>query len=112
MFGQVLMLVCCWICGGMFLGYSLYARQAKKPVWFWSGSTVDPETISDIPAYNRANARMWAAYSVLFWVCGVLGFFFPAAAGAVLTVSCLGGIPLLIIFYGRILKKYQVNPND
>ena len=40
-----------------FTGLGIYAWRRKKPMWFWSGSTVSEEEISDIPAYNRANGK-------------------------------------------------------
>lgn len=107
-FGIAVMVVCSWICGAAFLGYALFARRTKKPVWFWSGSTVDPAAIADIPAYNRANSRMWIAYSLPFWACGLLSFWQTFAAGIILAVACTGGIPVLIIVYNKILKKYKV----
>ena len=36
-------------------GIGIYAWKRKKPMWFWSGSTVRESEITDIPAYNRAN---------------------------------------------------------
>ena len=45
-------------CALLFVGIGLYSFRLKKPMWFWSGTTVDPESISDIPAYNRANGKM------------------------------------------------------
>ena len=39
----------------LFTGISIYACRRKKPMWFWSGSTVKESEITDIAAYNRAN---------------------------------------------------------
>ncbi|MDO5132830.1 MAG: hypothetical protein Q4D81_07595 [Eubacteriales bacterium] len=88
-------------------GIGIYAWNRKKPMWFWSGSTVDEAEISDIPAYNRANGIMWICYSAVFWISAFLGIFRIDTAGLVLAVGCLAGIPVLIIAYGRIYKKYR-----
>lgn len=85
----------------------IYACRRKKPMWFWSGSTVHEREISDIPAYNRANGIMWLAYSSVFWISTVLGLFQMAAGAIVMTVGCLGGIPVLIFTYNRIYEKYK-----
>ena len=90
-----------------FTAYGIYAWKRKKPMWFWSGTTVDESEIADIPAYNRANGIMWICYSAVFWGSTVLGIFQMDTAGIVLTVGCLAGIPVLIIAYRRIYEKYR-----
>ena len=47
-------------------GIGVYAWRRKKPMWFWSGTKVRESEISDVPAYNRANAIMWICYSAVF----------------------------------------------
>lgn len=91
----------------LFSGIGIYAWKRKKPMWFWAGNTIDEAEISDIPAYNRANGIMWICYSGVFWFSTILGFFQTDAAGIVLSAGCLGGIPVLIITYGRIYRKYR-----
>lgn len=92
----------------LFTGIGIYAWKRKKPMWFWSGSTVSESAITDIPAYNRANGIMWICYSLVFWISAIMGLFEIAAAGIVLIVGCLVGTPILVIVYGRIYKKYKV----
>ena len=94
-------------CSLLFTGLGIYAWKRKKPMWFWSGSSILEEEISDIPSYNRENGIMWITYSLVFWVSTIMGFWKISAAGIVLTVGCLGGIPLLVITYNRIYRKYK-----
>ena len=91
----------------LFTGLGIYAWRRKKPMWFWSGSTVREEEISDVPAYNRANGIMWICFSLVFWVSTFMGFREMTAAGIVLIAGCLGGVPLLVISYDRIYRKYK-----
>lgn len=91
----------------LFTGIGIYAWRRKKPMWFWSGSTVRESEVKDIPAYNRANGIMWITYSLIFWVSAFIGFLNPEAAGVTLAVGCIGGIPLLIIAYKLIYQKYR-----
>ena len=65
-FGSIIMLMCSLFCSCAFLGISLWARKRKDPMHFYSGVAVDPKTVSDIPAYNLKNARMWLVFSVPF----------------------------------------------
>ena len=39
----------------LFTGIGIYAARRKEPMWFWSGTQVRKEEISDVRAYNRAN---------------------------------------------------------
>ena len=90
-----------------FTGLGIYAWRRKKPMWFWSGSTVSEDEISDIPAYNRANGIMWIAYSLVFWTAAALSVCRTEASGVVAAAGSLGGIPVLILVYKRIYAKYK-----
>lgn len=59
----------------VFTGIGIFAWKRKKPMWFWSGSTVDESEIADIPAYNRANGIMWICYSAVFGSAQCWAFF-------------------------------------
>ena len=53
-------------CSALITGFGIYAWNRKKPMWFWSGSSVKENEISDIRAYNHANG------SCIRWFCGRL----------------------------------------
>lgn len=95
-------------CSALFTGIGIFAWKSKKPMWFWTGSTVKEREISDIPAYNRANGIMWIAFSLVMWAATFIGLWNETAAGVLLAAGCVGGIPVLIIAYKRIYKKYKV----
>lgn len=91
----------------LFTGLGVYARKRKKPMWFWSGSTVEESEITDIPAYNKANGNMWLAFSAIFWVSAILGGFNIKAGGIILIAGCVIAVPVLPIVYGKISRKYR-----
>ena len=91
----------------LFTGIGIYAFRRKEPMWFWSGTKVSSEEITDIPKYNRANGIMWIVFSGVFWVSLVLGAFNMAAAGVVLFAGCIAGMPFLVIAYGRIYSRFK-----
>ena len=95
-------------CAAAFTGIGVYAMKRKKPMWFYSGSEVKAWQIRDIPAYNRSNGRMWIGYSLGFWAAAALSFLHVPAAGILTAVWCLGGIPVLVLAYNRIYRKYKV----
>ena len=95
------------LCGAVFAGIGIYARRRRKPMWFWSGSTVQEGDISDVPAYNRANGRMWIAFSLPFWLSAFLGIWCSIAAVVLTVANCIIGIPVLVVVYHRIYAKYK-----
>ena len=94
-------------CSAVFTAIGVYAWHRKKPMWFWSGSTVKEGEIADIPAYNRACGRMWIAFSLPFWLSAFLGFWNGIAAVVLTVANCIIGIPVLVIVYHRIYAKYK-----
>ena len=96
----------------LFTGIGVFAWRRKKPMWFWSGSTVDASEIRDIPAYNRANGIMWLVFSLPFWISTALGFFHMEAGGICLIVNCAVGISLLPFVYGKIYKHYKKDTEE
>ena len=104
----IIMVGCCWLCAGIFCGIAFWALKRKDPMSFYAGTTVDPRTISDIPAYNRENARMWFIYSSFFWISGIIAFFHMMAAVAIMMIASVPGIFVLVSCYQRIYKKYKI----
>ena len=94
-------------CSLLLTGLGVYAWRREKPMWFWSGSTVREDEITDVRAYNRANGIMWIGYSLIFWVSTIMGFWKMSAAGIVLFVGCIAGFVPLVITYNRIYRKYK-----
>lgn len=91
----------------LFTGLGVYARKREKPMWFWSGTTVDEEEITDVPAYNRANGIMWIVFSAVFWASAVCGLARAKTGGIIMLAGCAAGIPALVFAYGRIYAKYK-----
>ena len=113
-FGIILMTFVNLLCAGIFYGIGFWAQKRNDPMHFYTGTTVDPKTISDIPAYNRENAKMWKVFSVPFWLCagcalGSIWFDVLMIVSIVLlALGCTVGIGWLICKYQKILKKYKI----
>ena len=95
----------------LFTALGIFAWTRKKPMWFWAGSTVKQEEITDVRAYNRANGIMWLSFSLVYWTAVVVGFFKVTAAGIIVGAGTLAGIPVLIGAYALICKKYKARKN-
>mgnify|MGYP001630791211 CR=1 FL=1 len=105
---RIILAVCCWLCAVLFIGVGIYSLRTKKPMHFWSGAVVKQSEIRDIPAYNRENAVMWLIYGgcdVLIGFLGVFGYF--SASALLFCSSIIIGIPLLVLNYRRIYRKYK-----
>ena len=113
-FGLMIMLGCCFGCGGMIYGIGIWSEKSKMPFGFWTFHEVKPESISDIPAYNRENGKMWKIYSIPYFLaalCGIGGIWLPwlnwLAVSLIILASTLG-IVWLIWYYKRIFRKYSL----
>ena len=98
--------ICCG-CALIFGLIALWAFVRRDPMHFWAGSTVKPEEIADIPAYNRANGIMWTVYAVAMLLSGLAALFSIIAGVVLLLIVCLPGIVGLFIGYKRIYEKYK-----
>jgi hypothetical protein len=85
MAGAIIWSIIVFGCAFLFLGIGIYASKREKPMWFYSGTTVDASKISDVKAYNRENARMWALYSLWYFASGAV-YFWKAWIAVVLLV--------------------------
>ena len=94
-------------CAAVFAAVGCWAAMRRDPMHFWAGSTVKPEEIRDIPAYNRACARLWWGYGAAWALVGALALSAPAAAGIAAAALSVGGLGALIGIYRYIYKKYK-----
>lgn len=108
----IIYLVCVWGCAALFFLLGIYAAHRRKPMWFWSGSKVYAGEISDVPAYNRANGRMWKLYSLPFWLAGGLYLWSIMASCIVLVAASTLGIGWLIWTYRRIERRYRIEEEE
>lgn len=110
--GMIIMLVCSWGCGAIFYFISHFADKSPKPIHFWAGTEIDPRRISDVAAYNHANAVMWKLYSIPYWLAGFLSCLcfiseaFTIAGASMLFLACFPGLFFLIRKYKQIEKTY------
>ena len=79
----------------LFTGIGVYAWNREKPMWFWSGSTVSEDEISDVEAYNRANGIMWICFSLPLWISTVVGYFYAEVGVALMVADFVLGLPAL-----------------
>lgn len=106
MAAKIILLICCWVCAGLFFGIGIYVQRQQEPAHFWSGTKIPRESVTDIPAYNRAQGAMWKIYSLPWWIAGAAASRSPIAAAVTIGIACVLGIPLLILAHEKIEKRY------
>ncbi|MGL5642254.1 MAG: hypothetical protein ACRDDM_08295 [Paraclostridium sp.] len=89
----------------VFVCLGIYSLKKKTPMFFWAGSTVSSDEISDVKGYNRANGIMWIFYGLSFLLIPILG---ENIGGIVLGILAPFTIVALIITYNIIYNKYKV----
>ena len=100
-------LVLLWGIAISFILIIRYYTKRNKPMHLWTGTTIDPKSISDISAFNKSVSKLFMTYASVFFLGGILTFFF-IEIGFIVTIaaSLLGIIPLGIIYH-RITNKYK-----
>ena len=106
--GAIIWYVCMLGCAALFFGIGMYAQRSQKPMHFWAGVEVKASEISDVPAYNRENGRMWKRYSIWFWLAGFAKLWNIYVALAILALGGSLGIALLVKTYLKIENKYKI----
>lgn len=104
--------IICWIvsfgCAILFYSIGVYAQRREEPMWFWSGSKVGADQITDVKSYNQENASMWKLYSLWYVAAGIAEIWNSIAMLIILVLSCTVGVVILIHSYKKIYEKYSV----
>ena len=104
--GNVILFLSCLLCGGMMTGMGLYTRRKKEPMGLNTGEVVPKDSISDVPAFNRAVGWMWIILGMVFIVAAVFAVWTVGAATVLMCAGVVIGIPGIVLGYKRIRKKY------
>lgn len=107
MAGSIIWYITTFGCAILFYAIGVYAQRLQKPMWFWSGSEVEPSEITDIKQYNHENGVMWKCYSLWYAAAGVAEIWSSALALTFLVLGCTVGIVLLVYTYSKIYNKFK-----
>ncbi len=103
---NIVYLIIMWGGAAVFLIIGACAMKKKKPMWISIGPNTAKGKIKDIPAYNKAQGKMWCLLSIPLWISGIITFFFPAAAIVIFAVFCLVEIGGVVWWQSKIEEKY------
>jgi hypothetical protein len=97
-----------WMMALTYGAVALWISRWRKPVHFFTGGEVKPEEITDIRTYNRANGKMWATYSAICAVAGLVGLLSNIAGFILFGLLIFPGFVVLFRFHKRIFNKYKI----
>ena len=92
----------------LFTAIGVFAWRREKPMWFWIGPDIDPASLTDVSAYNRANGKMWLVYSLIFWLSAPVCLVNDVVGGLLMVILALAGLPVLAAVYKKIYGKYHI----
>ncbi len=106
MVGRIVGLVCCLLCAFSFFVISIYNKDSREPINFWSGDTSLKDIVKDIKGYNTEMAGLYKRCALFFLLTGNLFVVFPIAGIILVVFDCSIGIYWVYRVYKRILEKY------
>ncbi len=107
MFGRIVGLIACIMCAFPFLIISIYNKDSKEPINFWSGDTTLKSKVINVPEYNKEMASLYKKCSVAFFITGICFLIVPIIGVIMVCFDCTIGIYLVYRNYKRILSLYS-----
>jgi len=102
--------VFCWMVALIYGVTALWLSKRRKPFPFFTGVSIPAEVLIDVRAYNRANGKMWAVYSIVHVVAGLLALASSTLGFVLLGLLILPGLVILFTIHKRIFNRYK-NPD-
>ncbi len=91
----------------LFFVFGIYIWHAKKKVTLWTFR--ENFAVSDVKKFNRAVAKAWFAYAVIFALLGMPLQYGQNSAWAIIPIlGCMFASIALMVVYTRIEKKYRI----
>lgn len=104
---RIVGLIACVMCAIPFLIVSIYNKDSKEPINFWSGDTTLKGKVKNIKDYDRDMALLYKQCSIAFLITAA-GFMVMPIIGIILIgLDCTLGIYVMYKKYKRILNRYS-----
>jgi len=96
-----------WVVGFIYGVSAFLLSRMRKPFPFYTGVSIPPEMITDIPAYNRANGKMWTVYSGIHLIAGFLALLNSTLGFIIFGLLIIPGLIIMFPIHKRILSKFK-----
>ena len=104
---RIIGLICCLLCAVPFLIISVYDKDSKEPIHFWSGDTSLKKKVKNVRDYNQGMAQLYKKCAIAFLITGV-GFAISPILGIILICfDCTVGIYIVYRYYKKTLTAYS-----
>ncbi|MBQ8230926.1 MAG: hypothetical protein IJZ34_03205 [Lachnospiraceae bacterium] len=107
MVGRIVGLVSCIMCAFPFFIISIYNKDSKEPINFWSGDTTLKAKVKNVEEYNKEMALLYKKCAIAFLITGAGFFTMPIVGVIMICFDCTVGIYLVYRNYKRILYLYS-----
>lgn len=104
---RIIGLVACILCANPFFIISVYNRDSKEPINFWSGDTSLKAKVKNVCDYNKEMALLYQKCAIAFLITGAGFFVMPVIGVGMLCFDCTFGIYLVYRKYKKILEIYS-----
>ena len=107
MLGGIIGFVSCLMCAIPFLIISVYDKDSKEPINFWSGDTTLKSKVKNVSEYNKEMALLYKRCAYAFLVSGIGCIVYVYLGIVMICLDCTLGVYLVYRKYKRILGKYS-----
>lgn len=107
MVGRIVGLVSCIMCAIPFFIISIYNKDSKEPINFWSGDTTLKAKVKNIEEYNKEMVLLYKKCAIVFLITGVVFLAMPFVGMIIICLECTVGIYLVYLKYKKILQLYS-----
>ncbi len=107
MIERIIGLWSCLMCAFPFLIISIYNKDSKEPINFWTGDNTLKSKIKNVKAYNEAMAKLYKKFAVSFIIAGIGFFILPVIGIILLCLDLTLGIYIVYKNYKKTLNLYS-----
>lgn len=107
MVGRIVGLVSCLMCAVPFFIISVYDKDSKEPINFWSGDTTLKSKVRNVTEYNNKMAALYKRCAIAFFISGIGFLILPFLGIIMVCFDCTLGIYLMYRNYKKILNLYS-----
>ena len=107
MVGNIIGLLSCLLCAFPFFVLSVYGKNSKEPISFWSGDTTLKSRLRDVKAYNQEMSVLYKNCAVAFCITGIGCLILPVIGIIMMGLDCTMGFYLVYRNYKKILQRYS-----
>lgn len=95
------------MCAVPFLILSIYNKDSKDPINFWSGDTSLKSKVRNVCEYNKEMAILYKKCAIAFLLTGIGFIIYPIIGIVMICFECTLGIYIVYRKYIKILNLYS-----